>query len=210
MGHDRNRTPPARGGAAPPPRSKRALSGLRGGAVDRAGEPELAGLCAHALDVVASEQPLDFTHGFHSYPARFHPLLARRLLAALPAARRVLDPFVGSGTTLVEAALAGRTAYGGDVNPLSIMLARLKSTAVGPERSTCGPPPPPSPSAASPRARPPAAAAPPSAHRPRSPASTTPAPTCPTSTASSSPCAWPSTRPPPRPRPTAGCATGCC
>jgi len=70
----------------------------------------------------------ELTHGFHSYPARFHPLLPRRLLEAHPAAARVLDPFVGSGTTLVEAAVAGRRGFGVDVNPLAVALARLKAT----------------------------------------------------------------------------------
>lgn len=94
--------------------------------------PALADLCAFALDVETDDQPLPLTHGFHSYPARFHPLLPRRILAAQPAARRVLDPFVGSGTTVVEAAMAGRTAFGTDINPLSILLSRLKSTASSP------------------------------------------------------------------------------
>lgn len=85
-------------------------------------------LLVHALDVEPGVEPGELTHGFHTYPARFHPLLVRRLLAAEPEARRVLDPFAGSGTTLIEAALAGRQALGTDVNPLAVELARLKAT----------------------------------------------------------------------------------
>src|SRR5437588_20540 len=55
------------------------------------------------------------------------PALPRRLLATTPGAR-VLDPFLGSGTTLVEATLAGRAGLGVDVNPLAIELTRLKAT----------------------------------------------------------------------------------
>lgn len=36
----------------------------------------------------------------------------------------VYDPFMGRGTTLVEAALQGRRAWGNDINPLSKILAR--------------------------------------------------------------------------------------
>jgi hypothetical protein len=67
-------------------------------------------------------------HGFHAYPARLHPTLARRLIELLaPAEGVVLDPFCGSGTVLVEARLAGRRGLGFDLNPLAIALALLKS-----------------------------------------------------------------------------------
>jgi len=36
----------------------------------------------------------------------------------------VFDPFMGRGTTPVQAALMGRQAFGNDVNPLSVLLAR--------------------------------------------------------------------------------------
>lgn len=36
----------------------------------------------------------------------------------------VFDPFMGRGTTLLQAALMGRAAYGNDVNPLSTLLTR--------------------------------------------------------------------------------------
>jgi DNA modification methylase len=83
---------------------------------------------AGALDVPPDADPRELTHGFHSYPARFHPLLPRRLLATLPRGATVLDPFVGSGTALVEAVRVGARAVGSDVNPLAVELARLKAT----------------------------------------------------------------------------------
>jgi SAM-dependent methyltransferase len=49
---------------------------------------------------------------------------------ALLAPSSVLDPFCGSGTTLVEARYAGVRAAGVDVNPLSIALARAKTWTV--------------------------------------------------------------------------------
>lgn len=73
----------------------------------------------------------EWTHGFHSYPARFHPVLVRRLLADLPPKARVLDPFAGSGTTLIETALKGGAALGVDLNPLAAELSWLKATPWG-------------------------------------------------------------------------------
>jgi len=69
-----------------------------------------------------------WTHGFHSYPARFHPLLVRHLLAGTPAGSQLLDPFAGSGTTLVEGMVAGLHSRGIDLNPLGVALARVKTT----------------------------------------------------------------------------------
>ena len=41
---------------------------------------------------------------------------------------RVLDPFMGRGTTPVQAALMGRLALGNDINPLSTLLVRPRLT----------------------------------------------------------------------------------
>ncbi|HJL04154.1 MAG TPA: DNA methyltransferase [Polyangiaceae bacterium LLY-WYZ-15_(1-7)] len=103
--------------------SRRALS-HQGGAVKRRGEPEVAEKLARAL--AASEEDADtLTHGFHSYPARMHPAIARELLADFDGAP-VLDPFCGSGTVLVEARRAGRRAYGVDLNPVGLRVAEVK------------------------------------------------------------------------------------
>jgi DNA modification methylase len=117
-----------------PSRPRRALS-ARGGRVVSSGDPRWRRLLAEALAVPADADPRQLTHGFHSYPARFHPLLCRRLLAeSARAGTVVLDPFVGSGTTLVEAALRGATGRGVDANPLAVALTALKATPSTPER----------------------------------------------------------------------------
>ena len=73
------------------------------------------------------EQPGKLTHNVFRYPAKFHPPVARALveLASEPG-DTVLDPFCGSGTTLVEALAAGRNAVGTDVDPLAAFVAGAK------------------------------------------------------------------------------------
>ncbi|MEM1418676.1 MAG: DNA methyltransferase, partial [Myxococcota bacterium] len=101
-----------------------------GGPIETEGDPALAAILARAWE--AASDPEDdatgdtLTHGFHAYPARMPPALARSLLAEL-APRRVLDPFCGSGTVLVEARLAGAAATGVDLNPLALQLAGVKT-----------------------------------------------------------------------------------
>lgn len=69
------------------------------------------------------------THGLHDYPARMIPQIAQRLLNRFtPEKGKILDPFCGSGTTLVEARIANRNAFGNDINPLAVLLAKVKST----------------------------------------------------------------------------------
>lgn len=110
-----------------------------GGEVETAGNREVAGLLAKALDVAPAaevegdvagdEADRAHVHGFHTYPARLHPVTAARLVRSLSAeGATVLDPFCGSGTVLVEAAIAGRRALGTDLNPLAVKLATLKTT----------------------------------------------------------------------------------
>jgi hypothetical protein len=109
------------------PRQRRALS-APSGPVRAEGDPTLARLLTTALDVPPGDDARALTHGFHTYPARFHPQLVRALLDGLPPRATLLDPFVGSGTTLIEGVVRGLRALGSDVNPLAVALARLKAT----------------------------------------------------------------------------------
>lgn len=69
------------------------------------------------------------THSFHPYPAKFPPQLPRNLLTEFcKSGERVLDPFCGSGTTLVEARLLGIHSVGVDINGLACLLSKVKST----------------------------------------------------------------------------------
>ena len=66
-------------------------------------------------------------HSLHeiSYRACFKPQLPGFFIRALTGpGDRVHDPFMGRGTTPVEAALHGRRPCGSDVNPLAVLLTR--------------------------------------------------------------------------------------
>jgi site-specific DNA-methyltransferase (adenine-specific) len=66
-----------------------------------------------------------------TYLGSYPPHVPRSLLAALlPLKSVVLDPFCGSGTTLLEARLLGHEAIGVDRNPLAVAIARGKNQAV--------------------------------------------------------------------------------
>lgn len=68
------------------------------------------------------------THYLFRYPAKFHPPVVRQLIEDYSAAgERVLDPFCGSGTLLVEAAAAGRNARGTDLDPVAVFVSRVKT-----------------------------------------------------------------------------------
>lgn len=78
---------------------------------------------------VKSRSQTDVTHALHKYPAKFYPELPRYLIKRYSTAGdTVLDPFCGSGTTNVEALLAGRHSIGIDIDPLARLLARVKTT----------------------------------------------------------------------------------
>ena len=60
-----------------------------------------------------------------SYRACFKPQLPRFFIERLTAEGDVVyDPFMGRGTTALEAALLGRVPFGNDINPLSEILLR--------------------------------------------------------------------------------------
>ncbi len=103
-----------------------------GGPSETEGDRADAERLAHALAVPPTDHDEDaaraHVHGFHTYPARMHPITAARLVTAFtPQSGRVFDPFCGSGTVLVEAILAGRAAVGADLNPLAVRLAACKT-----------------------------------------------------------------------------------
>ena len=72
----------------------------------------------------------EYTHGFHLYPARMHPEIAKRLIQKYirKSSDIVFDPFMGSGGVLVESMLHGNNSVGIDLNPFAVLLATVKTT----------------------------------------------------------------------------------
>ncbi len=69
------------------------------------------------------------SHGLHKYPAKFFPELPRWLIQKYTKPGNiVLDPFMGSGTSNVEAMLLGRHSVGIDVDPFAKFLTTVKTT----------------------------------------------------------------------------------
>ena len=69
------------------------------------------------------------THSLHPYPAKFPPQLPKTILNKFgKKGQTVLDPFCGSGTTLVETRIQGLNSIGVDVNGLSVLLSKVKAT----------------------------------------------------------------------------------
>jgi hypothetical protein len=71
-------------------------------------------------------------HNYFKYPCKFIPQIpswALENLISNKKAKKVYDPFLGSGTTLVEAALHGHCGYGADIDPLSRMLTKVKTNS---------------------------------------------------------------------------------
>ena len=69
------------------------------------------------------------SHMFHSFPAKFPPQLPKTFISALTKPKDiVLDPMLGSGTTILEATLLGRSAVGFDIDPLALLVSQVKVT----------------------------------------------------------------------------------
>jgi hypothetical protein len=71
------------------------------------------------------------THTFYRYPARFSPQFAGAAIEAFSQpGELVLDPYMGGGTTIVEALVRQRHVVGCDLNSLAVFVARAKTTVL--------------------------------------------------------------------------------
>lgn len=69
------------------------------------------------------------THSIHTYTAKLIPNIPYFFLNNsffVSEKAKVLDPFCGSGTVLLEAKLAGLDSFGSDANPLARLITRVK------------------------------------------------------------------------------------
>lgn len=70
-------------------------------------------------------------HGLHEYKGKFNPQMARALINSIdPNAEALMDPYCGSGTTLIEGMRLGLSTTGVDQNPLAAWISRVKVRAL--------------------------------------------------------------------------------
>lgn len=62
-------------------------------------------------------------HNIHPYPCKFPGKVARDYL---PSSGLILDPYCGSGTTLLEASMLGLSTVGTDCNPIAVLISKCK------------------------------------------------------------------------------------
>lgn len=69
------------------------------------------------------------THNYYTYPAKFIPQLVSRLINIYTKDKEVIvDPFMGSGTTIVESLINKRYACGVDINEIAYLISKVKTT----------------------------------------------------------------------------------
>lgn len=74
------------------------------------------------------------SHDLHAFPAKFPPQLPRKFILGLTQPGDVvLDPMMGSGTTVLEAYLSDRQSVGFDIDPLARLITGVKTTPLDPE-----------------------------------------------------------------------------
>src|SRR5437868_3993873 len=71
------------------------------------------------------------TNTMHPYPAKFIPQIPKHFVEQLSKkGDTVYEPFLGSGTTAVEANILGRNSIGNDVNELAVLISKVKTTPI--------------------------------------------------------------------------------
>jgi hypothetical protein len=75
-----------------------------------------------------------WTHSYHRYPAKFIPQLVEKLIDEyiFDKEAHINDPFMGCGTTIVTAVSRGFKASGTDINRISSLITKVKSTPIEP------------------------------------------------------------------------------
>lgn len=72
------------------------------------------------------------THWIYPYKGKFHPQMIRALLniIKMKQGETLLDPFVGSGTAILEAQVLGINGFGIDISPLCVLISKVKTESV--------------------------------------------------------------------------------
>jgi len=85
-----------------------------------------------------SSDTRELSHGIHHYPAVMIYPISRNIIDIVSKYKKInsiLDPFMGSGTILVEATVKGiKNIYGTDLNPLAKLMTEVKTTPLSNEK----------------------------------------------------------------------------
>lgn len=73
-----------------------------------------------------------YSHPIHNYPAKLVPEIVEKLLKKYMTADMtyLFEPYVGSGTTIVEANIKGLNCIATDLNPLARKITKVKTTFI--------------------------------------------------------------------------------
>lgn len=84
------------------------------------------------LDAVINQSRRSgYSHTFYRYPAQFSNEFVKSAIEEFSKPGDIiLDPFMGGGTTLVEAMALGRHAIGTDINPIAHLVSTTKTTLI--------------------------------------------------------------------------------
>ena len=84
---------------------------------------------AYSLDISETIPQLGYgSHQFFRYYGKFPSILGREIISRHTSpGDRVLDFYSGSGTTQVEAQIAGLESFGVDINPLAVHASNVKT-----------------------------------------------------------------------------------
>lgn len=87
------------------------------------------------LSLTLSTKTSGLTHGLHRFPAKYIPQVPQWAIRNFAGDKSVVwDPFMGSGTSLVEALCAVKQSYGTDIDPLARLISSAKTTPLDPSR----------------------------------------------------------------------------
>ena len=81
-----------------------------------------------AIYEINQPNPNSYTHGFFKYPCKFIPEIPKWSIRKYYNEGLILDPFAGSGTTLLEASIAGIESIGTEIDKIAKLIIKVKST----------------------------------------------------------------------------------
>jgi site-specific DNA-methyltransferase (cytosine-N4-specific) len=81
--------------------------------------------------ILNAKNTVYLNHNMHPYPAKFIPQIPNTMIKLFTKpGDTVLDPYCGSGTSLVEARILGRHAIGIDLHPIAVLMSKVKTTKI--------------------------------------------------------------------------------